>query len=202
MRKEEKTELTRNRILAAALQEFGTKGYAAGTVNRICEAGINKGLVYHNFKDKDSLYLECVRKSCEELVQYVKIHMKTVCFVEYMNVRMRFFTDHEWEGFIFLEARTAPPGHLQEQIRHLMKDCDRLNREVFEKELDRIELRNGVSKKDAMDYFSEIQNLYNYRFADRMNTQLPPQEQLFEHEGNIRKVFDLLLYGIAKGGEK
>ena len=62
MKKEEKTELTKSKIFAAAIQEFGTNGYATGSVNNICKTGINKGLVYHNFKDKDELYLECVKR--------------------------------------------------------------------------------------------------------------------------------------------
>ena len=47
MKKEEKTEHTKNKIYAAAMQEFGTKGYAAGAINNICKSGINKGLIYH-----------------------------------------------------------------------------------------------------------------------------------------------------------
>ena len=60
MKKEEKTEITKCKILAAAIQEFGANGYAAGSVNNICKTGINKGLIYHNYKDKDELYLVCV----------------------------------------------------------------------------------------------------------------------------------------------
>ena len=53
MKKEEKTELTKKKILAAALQEFGTNGYRGASLNAICESGIPKGLLYHNFKNKD-----------------------------------------------------------------------------------------------------------------------------------------------------
>lgn len=46
MRQEEKIELTRERILQAAMQEFGTNGYAATKVNAICgKYGIPKGLL-------------------------------------------------------------------------------------------------------------------------------------------------------------
>ena len=46
MRQEEKTELTRERILQAAMREFGTNGYAATKVNTICgKYGIPKGLL-------------------------------------------------------------------------------------------------------------------------------------------------------------
>lgn len=65
MKRAEKTELTVSRILEAALEEFGANGYAGGTVNNICKRGINKGLIYHNFKDKDELYLVCLDISCK-----------------------------------------------------------------------------------------------------------------------------------------
>ena len=46
VRQEEKTELTRERILQAAMQEFGTNGYVATKVNTICgKYGIPKGLL-------------------------------------------------------------------------------------------------------------------------------------------------------------
>ena len=45
-RQEEKTELTLERILQAAMREFGTNGYAATKVNTICgKSGITKRLL-------------------------------------------------------------------------------------------------------------------------------------------------------------
>ena len=61
MNKNEKTERTVAKIMESAMTEFGTNGYAGGTVNNICKAGINKGLVYHNFSGKDELFLICFR---------------------------------------------------------------------------------------------------------------------------------------------
>lgn len=47
MKQQEKTQKTRERILAAALAEFGSKSYDAASINSICEAGgIPKGLLY------------------------------------------------------------------------------------------------------------------------------------------------------------
>ena len=37
MKKQEKTQKTKERILAAALQEFGTKSYDTASINSICE---------------------------------------------------------------------------------------------------------------------------------------------------------------------
>ena len=63
MKKEEKTELTRKRILAAAMKEFGENGYQGASLNRICDIGIPKGLLYHNFENRDALYLACLEQS-------------------------------------------------------------------------------------------------------------------------------------------
>ena len=63
MKREEKSELTRERILQAAIEEFGTNGYDASALNTICSKnGISKGLIYYNFVDKDDLYLACVSR--------------------------------------------------------------------------------------------------------------------------------------------
>ena len=112
VKKEEKTEITRNKIFTAAMHEFGSKGYALGAINNICKTGINKGLIYHNFKDKDELYLECVKKSCSDLIGYVTDHNGLESFARYMRVRKEFFQEKEAEAYIFLEARTNPPGQL------------------------------------------------------------------------------------------
>lgn len=200
MKKEEKTELTKNKIYAAAIQEFGTKGYVAGAINNICKSGINKGLIYHNFKDKDDLYLACVQRSCDHLLLYVSGAMKNVCFVEYMSARMRFFTEYEMEAAVFLEARTNPPKHLEKQISKACSKFDELNKEVFEKELGCVELRAGVSREDALHYFFDVQKIYNFNFTKKFDSVTSPQERIALHEANIKKTFDLLLYGIAKGG--
>lgn len=48
MEKEEKTRLTKEKILKAGISEFGRNGYRGGSINAICASGISKGLIYHN----------------------------------------------------------------------------------------------------------------------------------------------------------
>lgn len=61
MKSEEKTKITREKIINAGIKEFGSKGYAASSINNISDSGIAKGLIYHNFTGKDDLYIECLR---------------------------------------------------------------------------------------------------------------------------------------------
>ena len=80
MKKAEKTELTKKKILHQAMQEFGSKGYRGASLNAICEAGIPKGLLYHNFKNKDALYLACNDTTPEECLS--KTHDRLIIAYE------------------------------------------------------------------------------------------------------------------------
>ena len=41
--------------------------------------------------------------------------------------------------------------------------------------------------------------MYNLNFANHLGGNMTLDEQVLLHETNIRKVLDLMLYGIAKG---
>ena len=56
-------ERSRARILAAALKEFSTKGFAGARVDAIARrASINKRMLYHYFGDKEELFKAVLRK--------------------------------------------------------------------------------------------------------------------------------------------
>jgi TetR/AcrR family transcriptional regulator len=53
---------TRSRILSAACDEFGARGFAATTVDRIARrARVNKAMIYYHFPNKRALYTTIVR---------------------------------------------------------------------------------------------------------------------------------------------
>ena len=61
MKREEKNQQTKRRIMESALKEFAEQGYGASSVNNICSCeGVSKGIIYHYFQTKDELYLVCV----------------------------------------------------------------------------------------------------------------------------------------------
>ncbi len=60
-------ELSRRRILDAALAEFAAKGFAGARVDVIVKrARINKRMLYHYFGDKEGLFLEVLRRKITE----------------------------------------------------------------------------------------------------------------------------------------
>lgn len=56
---QQRSEETRNRILAAATKLFAQSGYEAAGVAEICTAaGVSKGAFYHHFPSKQAVFLE------------------------------------------------------------------------------------------------------------------------------------------------
>ena len=57
MNQEERSERSREQILAASLKLFSHRGYGATSVRDIAEeAGLSKGNVYHHFPDKEAIF--------------------------------------------------------------------------------------------------------------------------------------------------
>lgn len=202
MKKEEKTGLTRERILAAAMEEFGEKGYAAASLNNICAAGIPKGLLYHNYENKDALYLACVERSVSILMNRLQEKGKDVGLQEYMDARLHFFRENEKEAHLFFETLLQPPAALSGQIRELKREFDEWNRSLYQRLLSRIALREGVTQEDAMEYFTLMQTMFNGYFSSPACSGMPFSDIVKAHETKLSVFLDYMLYGMAERGEK
>lgn len=202
MNRNEKTERTRARILAAAMEEFGTRGYEGGTVNGICKTGINKGLIYHNFKDKDALYLACLEQSCTRLMDMVTENGRLPDELTYMQIRMRFFTDCPREARIFFEALLQPALPLAGRIREILAPFEKLNEEICRTLIEGLTLRAGISREQALDYFGLMQRMFNGYYSSAACRQESLEARIREHEQNLTRLLDCMLYGIAKQKEE
>jgi TetR/AcrR family acrAB operon transcriptional repressor len=60
-RTKEEADITRTKLLAAALQVFSQNGYAATRLEDIAQAAqVTRGAIYHHFGSKENLYIELV----------------------------------------------------------------------------------------------------------------------------------------------
>lgn len=127
MKREEKNQQTRRRIMDCALEEFAQRGYGGSSVNNICAVeGVSKGIIYHYFRTKDELYLACVGECFQHLTQHLREHPiaedspAEEQLEQYFECRMDFLRSHPVYQPIFCEAATAPPPGLLEEIRASM----------------------------------------------------------------------------------
>lgn len=67
---QERSEITRNKILSSAVKQFATEGYDHTAVADICrEAGLSKGAFFHHFPTKQALFLAVLNARLMDLDQ-------------------------------------------------------------------------------------------------------------------------------------
>ncbi|MFC9835585.1 TetR/AcrR family transcriptional regulator [Rhodococcus sp. NPDC127530] len=88
-----KSEVTRQRLLTAALQEFSEFGIAGARVDRIASrSGANKSLIYHYFGSKNVLFEETYLQLV--LSKYTKIPLDDFDLVRFADALFREYEDH------------------------------------------------------------------------------------------------------------
>lgn len=196
MKRELKTELTKQKIINAAIREFSRSGYEKSSINEICKSGINKGLIYHNFKNKDELYLICVKISCDGFLDLMDQKMEKVDMNRYFELREEYSCREE--SRIFFEALLNPPVHLEQEIRTVLKPFYEHREKVIKEVLSSFPLREGWTMEEACRYFALIIDGYN-EFLSRKRMNNPELTSIVEkHENDVPKLIDLLLYGVVK----
>lgn len=198
MKKEEKTALTRKKIIAAAIEEFATRGYRGFVINDLCKKhGISKGILYHNFKGKDALYLECVRLSFQKALKAIRGGDEVPSLGDYIKRRHAFFREHPHYSRIFFEALIATPESMQVAIQVEKEELHALNREVYQQLLAHSQLKQGISSEMAMQYLDLLQQLFRSHYLHASETQATPF-LAEEYEEKIFHFLEMALYGLFK----
>ncbi len=199
MKKEEKTELTKEKIITAAIEEFGTKGYAASSLNSICKNfNISKGLIYHNFENKDKIYLSCISKCFLEVIKYLESENIEGDLHRYMELRFAFFSKYPLYARLFFEAVLEPPSKLINEIKEIKKGFDELNKKIYKSALKTLNLRTGITEKDALEYYELMLEMFNGYFSSSAYANTDFTMMISDHEQKLKKILNFMIYGIAK----
>lgn len=204
MKQQEKTKLTKEKIILAALKEFGTKSYEMASLNTVCsEHNISKGLIYHNFKNKDELYLECIKICYTQMIESInKIQIASITveaqLEQFLKSRQEFFAENPYLANIFFCSLLTPPEHLQKEISELRSDYNEAIKKKYRELLSNLELRSGISIEQAIDYMIMFQEMYNSYFRTVYSKSQDISKLIDIHEESITGLLNLALYGIAE----
>lgn len=207
MKRDEKNLLSRRKILDSAFKEFGEQGYGLSSINTICTAGdISKGILYHYFKDKDELYLVCIRELFDSLTEHLRKELSNVSGTKenrlerYFDARLRFFRENSLYHKLFCDVIVAPPANLAQAVSEIKADFDVLNISVLTELLQSARLRSDVTIQSAVETFRLYQDFVNARY------QMEPSGvfDLEKHEEICKRSLSILLYGVIErdGNEK
>lgn len=205
MKREEKNLISLQKILENATQEFARQGYGLSSVNTICTAGgISKGILYHYFKDKDELYLACLKNCFDRLTAALRACEDDVeggtdeCLARYFDVRLAFFEENPKLLSLFCEAVISPPAHLKAEVREIKADFDTLNVCILTALLEKVPLQSGVTVEEVVEVFRLYQDFINARY--RMENFGPDDWK--QREQICRRSLHILLYGVVEREER
>lgn len=206
MKREEKNLLSRQKIMDSAMLEFSGKGYGMSSINTICAAGnISKGILYHYFKDKDEIYLTCVRECFGALTTFLRESAgqwregsAAEGLRRYFEVRQRFFRERPMYQRLFRDAVVTPPPHLGDAIKEIKKDFDAFNLEALKDLLNRIDLRPDVTREEVIEVFQQYQDFINAKYQAAPGTAADAEAQ----ERGRSRALSILLYGVAARQKK
>ncbi|WP_416389492.1 hypothetical protein [Otoolea muris] len=117
-----------------------------------------------------------------------------------MEIRMRFFTEYPNEAHIFFEAILQPQEKLRDRIKQILEPFEKINEKIYRSAISGITLRDGITEEDAIEYFRQMQCMFNGYFSSFSYRYMTLDKQIREHEINLSKLLDFMLYGLAKGG--
>ncbi len=205
MKREEKSALTRDKILTAARTEFSRSGWRNASLNNLCaENGISKGIIYHHFRDKEELYLLCVEECFRELTRYLSEQEQAITgtveqrLTQYFDIRFHFFTDNPVYLNIFIDAMLNPPFHLMNAIYKIRRDFDALNITFLRKLLENAGLRPDLELSRVIEDLEMYINYFNLRFQQALKEGESGEDLLRRHEAQCHRQLNILLYGILE----
>ncbi|MEF9945562.1 MAG: TetR/AcrR family transcriptional regulator [Lachnospiraceae bacterium] len=204
MKQEEKSKRTYEKILNAAIVEFGDNGYDNGSLNTICKNyNISKGLIYHHFENKDELYLSCVEQAFQKITEFLnQSNYNEAKFSDniqkLIDLRYQFFHENPHYSNIFFGTVLQPPKHLTDRIKQIRRTFDDFNAQQYRKIIENVTLREDVSKEEALEYFFVFQEMFNGYFQSKAYENTDFHSLIDAHEMKLSKVLNIMLYGIAK----
>jgi len=197
MKQELKTQLTRGKIIDAAIKEFGRYGYEKASLNNVCtKYGLSKGVIYHNFKDKNEIYLSCLKICFDALTDYLDNSSQTPNYslVDYFTDRQRFFNQNPDLYNIFQDSLFNSPLELAEAIKELRMEFDAINQKVLVSFIENTNLRPGVTEEKVIELFNDYLEFITIRNHKKHAT---------ENSEELCKVqLEFFLYGILGVGNE
>lgn len=204
MTQKERQERSRRLIVEAATQEFGSLGYDNVSVELVCRKhGISKGMMYHYYRGKDDLFLECVSHTFDILCQYIELEaprFDSNNAIEnikcYLMAREIFFKDHPLEKALFECAVFHHPRHLAQAMDEARRGIRRLNMDFIGSQLSRMKLREGLDSSQVGRYLGSI----DYLFQDLLTSYRDGRkaEDIHDMLTSAGELLSMLLFGVIE----
>jgi len=151
-------EQKRQRVIRASIEEFA-KGYEVASTNEIVrKAGISKGLLFHYFGNKKSLYMsvfrEVVQETAEALFSRVGELPGDVIdrMIRLALTKLELYREDPKAWLFLADAVSNPPDELKQEIRSVQAELTHAGMKTFLASLDFAGLRSDVKRAQLLKF--------------------------------------------------
>ena len=208
--KEQHSQESREVILEDAIQEFGSYGFLGASTNRMCQrANISKGLLFHYYRNKETLFSGVLERCFAELRHSTDDLPGCPCgsldyIDQFYGARLRFFLSHPNHYRILRESFSLTEESLRQLLDAKKQDLHQEKLRLFEQFSKELPLQKGVEPDRAMELMVLVSDYVQQSFMDRLRcgaleTERAVQEFQKEHRAMIRMV-TLGIFQIPKAG--
>lgn len=204
---------SRSKILGAAIQEFGKKGYKQGSTNDICKSlQLSKGIIFYHFGSKEQLFLDSVTLCMREFDAFMQQHfikgntpqegIRGCCLA-----RKEFFSQHPEYLRIFCDVLYTNDKQSKISNAEYRRAYERHTYDILDHILEGVELNANMSREENIWMAVRLIELIDMEMANRYQdldeepeekasalSEKFVEEQMRQYEGYL----EALLYGILK----
>lgn len=194
----------KQRILEACILEFADKGYEKASTNAIIkEAKISKGILFHYFGNKKSLFLYIVEHCLQFLLtEYRKYPLEKSGdifdrIMEFGMLKLKISHANPNISKLIVHAFMNSPMGIRSEIQNKYKKLsNEIMPEIF-KDIDFSKFRNGINPEKAQEiimlFLMSLQEKYNRKYQGREQELLDDVDKIMEE---YKEYIEVLKYGI------
>lgn len=205
MNKTEEKAVTRNKMIEAAIVEFGLHGYEGASTNQICAgASISKGLLYHYFKSKENLFAETLRYCMDDFrqaEQTTRCEQKTGIdrLTAIYGLHIAFFASHPYHYQLIVQfLSNGAFMENNEALRECREEIRRFGLKALHNFLENIVLRQNIDRERVLEVLTIlIDSLQRKYISAVQQNRLAVEEAQHRFDIELRDTLGLICRGIA-----
>lgn len=154
-----RSDITKQKILDAALIEFGTLGFELASTNTIyLAAGVSKGTVFKYYPTKAELFYAIYSREFEAMMTYLEPVLNvgnSDPFEKVMDItlsKVQYAREHPHATRLLMDAITKPPQAIRERLATHLTALTKLSVNILFHELPMEHIRKEYTRDDVIRY--------------------------------------------------
>ena len=181
----------KDNILKASIEEFAQYGYTQASTNRIIKsAGISKGLLFHYFGNKKTLFLSIFELILNQFLEYYHQNIDKQPadlfdrISQWSKKKLQLFFDYPLESKILMDTLLDLPEELNEELGKLYENLSKNSIQLFLQDIDYSRFRLDIQPQKAIGLIMTVMDTLSNQYI-----KLYKQEGKMDQE-KIRQAFD------------